>query len=413
MPPRRIACAATCAAALFGSGLGLGVAAADPRPALDDFYDRTRDRHDGFDDCVGYCDDRWLAGFLVGLAAANPSTDALAPGLAPKLATGGRLGADLAVRGDHANIARTKLWADLLRVHETGDWIADLAWQTTAFAALGRPGEAGLHLSLDTLASRRTELEPSDLAQLQRLPYRSFDVEAEVAPTGGMVDKEAFIAIPLGVATRLRWPDAGSLERRTAVSGALALRGFPRGNRHHYQLDALRVKHTSWDVAGGQASSWTLSAGYQRLSPDIDFLQIWLLAGYQWAGGRHGPVFQLGADLELPAGDGVVELGPRFEEHLELDPRTATFTRVYQGRFSVRHRVARDRGRGRAGVWWGLAYEAIVLEDAARLHALTPEAGVSFLGLELGLRYRLAWLRDDRMPGAPGDRFQISLDRLF
>jgi hypothetical protein len=29
------------------------------------------------------------------------------------------------------------------------------------------------------------------------------------------------------------------------------------------------------------------------------------------------------------------------------------------------------------------------------------------------MRYRLAWLRDDRMPGAPGDRFQISLDRLF
>ncbi len=401
---RRLARAAAFAAAWTALS---GPAAADSRPALDDFYDRTRDRDDGFDDCVGYCDDRWLAGFLIGLQTANPSTDELQP----KLATGGRLGVDLGVRGGYANIARTKLWADLLRVHETGDWIADLAWQTTAFAALGRPGEGGLHLSLDTVAARRTELEPSDLARLQRRPYRAIDVEAEVAPTGGMVDKDTFLALPLGVATRLGWPDGGRLERRTAVSGALALRGFPREIRHHYQLDLLRVKRTSWDTAGGEASSWTVSAGYQRLSPDIPELQIWLLAGYQWAGGRHGPIVQVGAELELPAGRGVIELGPRFEEHLELDPRTAMFTRVYEGRFSVRHRPPRAAGGAR--VWWGLAYEAVALEDAARLHALTPEAGLAYRGLELGLRYRLAWLRDDRMPGAPGDRFQISLDRLF
>jgi hypothetical protein len=401
MPLRRLACATVCAAALSGP------AAADSRPTLDEFYDRTRDRDDSFDDCVGYCDDRWLAGFLVGVQTANPSTDALQP----KLATGGRLGADLAVRGGRVNIARTKLWADLLRVHETGDWITDLAWQTTAFAALGRPGEPGLHLSLDAMASRRTELEPSDLARLQRLPYRAIDVEAEVAPTGGKVDKDAFLAVPIGVATRLRWPDEGPLERRVALSGALALRGFPREIRHHYQLDALRVKRTIWDVIGGDASSWAVSAGYQRLSPGIDNLQIWLLGGYEWAGGRRGPIVQVGAELQLPAGRGIVELGPRFEEHLELDPRTAAFTRVYDGRFSVRHRTA--PARSRTGAWWSLTYEAVILEDAARLHALTPEAGITYRGLELGLRYRLAWLRDDRMPGAPGDRFQISLDRLF
>lgn len=126
---------------------------------------------------------------------------------------------------------------------------------------------------------------------------------------------------------------------------------------------------------------------------------------------RRGPIVQLGADLELPAGRGAVTLGPRFEEHLELDPRTAMFSRVYEGRFEVRHRTA--RATARASAWWGLAYEAVVVEDAARLHALSPEAGVSFRGLELGLRYRLAWLFDDRMPGAPGDRFQVSLDRLF
>jgi hypothetical protein len=403
-------CAAACAAAAGLAGLsGLATpAAADSRPALDDFYDRTRDRDEGFVDCLGYCDGRRLAAFLVGVAAANPSSDALRP----KLATGGRLGIDLAVRGGYADIARTKLWADVLRVNETGDWLADLAWQTTAFAALARPGAAGLHLSFDSLLAQRTELEPSDLAQLQRRPYRVADVEAEVAPTGGKVDKDAFIAIPLGVAARLRWPEDGALERRTAISGALAFRGFPKGIRHHYQLDALRVKHTSWDVPGGTASSWTLSAGYQRLSPDIEGLQIWLLGGYEWAGDRRGPVVQVGAELRIPTAHGILELGPRFEEHLELDPETAMFTRVYEGRLYARHRHGRPGAR--LGAWWGLAYEAVILEDAGRLHALTPEAGVAYRGLELGLRYRLARTYDEpMMTGAPGDRFQLALDRRF
>lgn len=87
---------------------------------------------------------------------------------------------------------------------------------------------------------------------------------------------------------------------------------------------------------------------------------------------------QVGAELRIPTARGVLELGPRFEEHLELDP---------------------------AGV---------VLEDAGRLHALTPEAGVAYRGLELGLRYRLARTYNDRMmTGAPGDRFQLALDRRF
>ena len=125
-------------------------ATAQSRPALDDFYDRTRDRDDGFDDCIGYCTNRWLAGFLIGAQTANPSTD----GTRPQLSTGARLGIDLAVRGSYANIARTKLWGDLLRVNSSGDWITDLAWQTTMFAALRDPGQPGLHLSLDTLVAR-------------------------------------------------------------------------------------------------------------------------------------------------------------------------------------------------------------------------------------------------------------------
>ena len=374
-----------------------GLAAAQSRPALDDFYDRTRSRDDGFEGCIGYCTNQWLAGFLLGAQTANPSTD----DTRPQLATGARLGIDLAARGGYANIARTKLWADVLRIHTTGAWITDLAWQTTSFAALREPGEPGLHLSLDTLVAQRTELEPADLAQLQRTPYRIVDVEAEVAPTAYKVDKDAFWALPIGIANRLRWSEDMQLDRRTSISGALAFRGFPKGIRHHYQLDLLRLKHTSWDTGGGAASAWTISAGYQRLSPDIPNLQLWLLAGYEWAGERHGPVVQLGAEIRL----GDLELGPMLEEHLEIDPRTTLFTRVYQARFYARHRVG--------GLRLGLAYEAVLVEDSSRLHAVTPELGVSVLGLDFVVRYRLTALRDDTMPGAPRDRFQLALDRRF
>ncbi|MDB4960574.1 MAG: hypothetical protein JWP01_573 [Myxococcales bacterium] len=374
-----------------------GPALAESRPALDDFYDRTRSRDDGFDTCIGYCSEHWLAGFLIGAQTANPSTDAAQP----QVATGARLGIDLAMRGSYANIARTKLWSDVLRVNSTGDWITDLAWQTTAFAATAKPGEPGLHLSLDTLVAQRTELEPSDLAQLQRTPYRVFDAEAEVAPTANMVDKDAFWTLPIGIANRLRWSDDMQVDRRTSISGAVAFRGFPNGLRHHYQLDLLRVKYTNWDVDGGGASSWTVSAGYQRLSPGIEELQIWLLAGYEHAGERHGPIVQLGAEITL----GNFEFGPALEEHLELDPRTAELTRVYQGRFYVHHKIDRLR--------WGLAYEAVLVEDSSRLHALTPELGVHLMGLDLVVRYRLTALRDDRMPGAPRDRFHVALDRRF
>jgi hypothetical protein len=81
------------------------------------------------------------------------------------------------------------------------------------------------------------------------------------------------------------------------------------------------------------------------------------------------------------------------------------FTRVYQGGLYVHHRIGRVR--------WGLAYEAVLLEDRARLHALTPEVAIGYRGVELALRDRLAWLRDERDPNAPGDPFNLSLDWLF
>jgi hypothetical protein len=370
-----------------------GSARAEPRPTLDDFYDRTRGRDDGFDDCLGYCEGQYLAGLLVGVQTATSEDEP---------ASGGRLGVDLGVRGGDADVARTKLWADVLRVHESGDWLADLAWQSTAFKAIGDIGEPGLHLSLDTLVERRTELEASDFAELQRAPFSSIDVEGEVAATGGMIDKDGFLAIPLGIANRLRWTEGGTLERRTSVSGAIALRGFPRQLRHHLQLDFLRIKRTEWAVAAGNATAWTVSAGYQRLSPDIDWLQIWLLVGYERAGERHGPVVQLGAEITLPTEHGAIELGPRLEEHLALDPMTVRFTRIYNGQLYVRHRIGPVR--------WGVAYEAVLREDA-RLHAITPELGVIYRGLELGVRYRLA--KVTMMEAAPTDRLQLTLDRRF
>ncbi len=372
--------------------LATAPAAAEPHPSLDDFYDRTRDRAEGFDHCLGYCDERYLAGVLVGAETATSGA----------LASGGRLGVDLGVRSGYADLARTKLWLDLLRVHETGDWLADLAWHGTAFRAIGEPGQPGAHLSFDSLVARRTELEPSDFAELASTPCTTVDTEVEVAATGGKVDKDAFLTVPIGVANRLRWPDGGGLERRTAVSAALAFRGFPKGIGHHDQLDVLRVKRTDWGVAGGRASSWTVSAGYQRLSPDIDWLQIWLLGGYERghaeAGDRHGPVLQLGAQITL----GDVELGPRLEEHLELDPMTARFTRIFAATLYARHRAGPVR--------WGADYEGISRDDGS-LQALSPAFGVEVYGLAFGLRYRL--VRTANTMAVPADRLQLTVDRRF
>lgn len=386
--------------------LSPAAAGAEPRPTLDDFYDRTRSRADGFEACLGYCDGRHLAAFLVGAQVADPTTDAVQRATA----YGGRLGADLGVFFGEYDIARTKLWADFLKVASTGDSVTDLAWQSTWFAAMGEPGDdAGLHLSLDTLLASRTELEPSDLAEFQLVPYRSADSELEVTPTGPKVDKDAFIALPVGVASRLRWGEDGStLERRGSISVAAALRGFPKRVRHHYQFDVLRVKRTAWEVVGGDASAWTLSVGYQRLSPDVDWLQIWLLAGYAWSDGRNvkrGFVGQLGAETKFPTEDGEVEIGPMYEAHFALDQRTARFARVHETRLYYRQRLGAFR--------WGLAYQFVALEDIAKLHAFTPELGVRIYGMDLTGRYRISAVQDSRFPGLSEDRFNLAADVVF
>lgn len=381
------------------------VAWAEPRPTLDDFYDRTRSRAEGFEECVGWCDGERVAAFLVGAQVADPSTDAVERALA----YGGRLGVDLGTFFGRYDVARTKLWADILRVSETGDRVTDLAWQSTWFWASTEPGDPGLHLSLDTLLAQKTELEPSDFAEFQLVPYRMADVEIEAAPTGPKVDKDAFLAVPVGFAKRLRWDEDGAtLERRRSVSAALAFRGFLHQVRNHYQLDVVRLKRTDWEVRAGEASQWTLSAGYQRLSPDVEWLQIWLLAGYSWSDGenqRRGMVGQLGAEMRFPAEGSEIEVGPMYEAHFVLDQRSRRFARVHDARAYYRHRLGFLR--------WGLSLQTVALEDEATLHAVTPELGVRVLGVDLTGRYRISVVHDARYPGAADDRFNFSADWIL
>ena len=68
---------------------------------------------------------------------ANPSTDAVQRAVA----YGGRLGVDLGTFDGRFDVARTKAWADILRVEETDDSITDLVWQTTLFKVWGQPFE--------------------------------------------------------------------------------------------------------------------------------------------------------------------------------------------------------------------------------------------------------------------------------
>lgn len=396
----------------FAMTAGTAPTWAQPRPTLDDFFERTRERDQGFDACVGYCDGHFLATLLVGAETANPSTDADRP--AP--ATGARLGGELGVRKG-VDVARTRLWADVLRVNGDGQWLTDVAWQVTAFKAIGHrdPDEddEGWQLALDNVVAQHSELRPVDVARLQQVPYRSVDSEAEIAPIGPKVDKDGHLAIPVGVANRITWPiDGGPLERKTSVSAAIAIRGFPKDDVHHAQFDVLRLKRTAWDVPGGTATAWTISAGYQRLPVGIDTLPLWALIGYEWAGGRSGVTAQIGMDLPLATAHGTFEIAPRFERHLEVDPMTATAMRVTAGGIAVRHELGPVR--------WGVGYEAVAVEGGARIHAITPELGVAFYGLELGLSYRFTFARrdpatpvDPMTTAVPRDRFEVAVDHRF
>lgn len=385
-----------------------GVAHADDtKPALDDFYERTRERHDGFDNCpVGYCDGEHLATLSLGAQTANPSNDVARP----LMAIGARLGGELGLRRNFG-VARTRVWVDVLRVIEAGDWVINAAWHTTAFNAFGRQrDDTGLHVSFDNVIASKTEIDLADIARLQQVPYRSIDTEAEVAPLGPYVDKSARWAIPIGVANRLRWQDGPiGFDRRTSVAGAIAFRGFEKQTRSHQQLDALRVKITDW----GDARATTVSAGYQRLPVGIDTLPLWALVGYQWAGERHGVVAQLGMDLPLTTGAGEFRIAPSYTRSLdrERDPTAMTdaaFVRVSTAKVALEHRIRQLR--------YGASYESVSIDERREVRAITPTIGVTWRGLELGVAYRIViseQLADPMAPALPQSRLSLSLDQRF
>lgn len=431
-----------CLAALPALAAGAAVARADPDagaaasaqlgPALDDFFERTRAREDDFAACP---DCARVARLVAGAVSATPTT----PGGA-RLATGARLGVALATRGGAHDSARATLWADVLRVHHDGSWMSDLGARVTVFHAWGRPrDDGGLHLSVDAVAGRRTELRLMEVARLQRDPYRLVDAELELAPIGPRIDKDGNLALPVGVAHRARAPIGGGatrLDQRLAVSGAIAFRGFPKHRRTHAQLDFARVKQTWWQVPGGAARATTLSAGYQRLPTGIDTLPLWALVGYQWArttdvlapspgmmsrpaDGRGAFVAQLGMDLPLAVGDrSTLSLAPAFERALELDPRDAAFRHVTAARVGLGlERPLSANVHLRAA----LTYEAALVEGDQRVHTLTPALTLSLRGFDVGLQHRLVLASAGADPGAdpamatraPRSRFQLGVDRRF
>ena len=387
-----------------------GPAWAFERPALDDFYERTRDRAGAFDDCTGFCDGRRLLQLLVGGQVANPSTDRLRPTLAEGL----RLGLDAGLLGGQS-VARSAAFADLLWVPDTGDRITDLTWKTTAFYSTTRhgSGNGGVHLSADAVLAERTELQPSDVAELTRRPYRLADAEVEVAAVGPKVDKDAHLAFPVGAAWQRRWDLQGddTADRATA-SGAVAFRGFPKRRGDHYQLDAARVSRVQWITEAGEATAWRLTAGYQRLSPDLPGVELWILTGYGWHEGANAPggwLAQVGAELDVPGHNAGVAL----ERWFALDRDTRRFVRTT--RFDAFYRYGPDR-------WWaGARYGYVSLgggaarDPAASLHLLEPELGWRppwAFGLSAGLRYRAAF-RQGASVAADEDRFTANVDWLF
>jgi hypothetical protein len=384
-----------------------GPAVAGERPSLEDFYERTRDRTEGFRDCVfGYCKDGVLLQALVGAQATNASAD----DLHPTLAEGLRLGGDAGLLFGERNVVRTRAWADLLRLQDSGRSITDLASQSTFFLTTSEPGQPGVHLSADLLLAQRTELEAEDFAELQLDPYRAADVELEVAPVGEKVDKDVFPAVPVGFGERVRWDrDGRRTESRRTESAALALRGFPNDRLSHYQLDAARATRVDWDTPAGAAHAWQASLGYQRLSPGIDELQIWLLFGWGWydgANARNGFLAHAGAEVDL----GEHQFGADDDARFTLDRATLRFRRVHHVRGYYRT-TAVDRFR------FGLLGEYVAVLDAGTLYALTPEAAVRpfrDLGLEVGARYRVLAVHDQRFPDeSTDDRLELTADWLF
>ncbi len=384
------------------------------RPSLDDFYERGRtraacmERGIDRDHSDPACDERRVVAFLVGLEAADPVVAGRRV-----LALGARVGVDAGLAWGAYDLIRSRAWIGLLRAPSEGarasKILADVTLDTALFQTFHADLDddaAGLHLALNPRLVQRAELEPGDLAELRVSPYRLWDLEAEAAPIGPRIDKDGRLALPLGVDYRAQWNDAGErVEQRTTLSGAVSLRGFPRGARHHLQLDFARLTRVDWSTPAGRAHGWSTSAGYQRLSPDLAGIELWILAGYGWYTGANtarGPIVQVGLEA---TDDGRWVFGASYDARFGLDYRTNEILRVHHARVSASLRPDRFVVGGSAELI-GVGGDAMA--------ALTPEVGVRFGDLALAARYRMVLTRRVPLVEAPlDDRFSVSVDWNF
>jgi hypothetical protein len=412
-PARGLAALTALAATL---SIGSSARADLSRPSLDDFYERGRTRaacmERGITEATrdAACDERRVTAFLVGLEAADPVVDGRRV-----VAAGARVGVDAGLAWGAYDLIRSRAWIGLLRAPGqtagSSKILADVTLDTALFQTFGAgldEGAPGLHLALNPRLVQRAELEPADLAELRVSPYRLWDIEAEAAPIGPKIDKDGRLALPLGVDYRAQWNDAGErVEQRTTLSGALSLRGFPRGARHHLQFDFARLTRVDWTTPTGRAHGWSTSLGYQRLSPDLAGIELWILAGYGWYTGANtakGPIAQVGIEA---TDDRSWVLGASYDARFGLDYRTNEILRVHAARAFGRLLAGRFHAGGSAELV-GVGGDAVV--------AVTPELGARLGSFALAVRYRVVLTHAPRGPllEAPlDDRFSLSADWNF
>jgi hypothetical protein len=381
------------------------VAHAQLRSSLDDFYERGRTRADPLEACArAECASDHVVAFDVGASLADP---VFSDG-SRRLAVGGHASIDAARAFGPQDVIRSIAIVDVYRALQGGQLIADVDLDSSFFWASGEPGQPGVHVAINPRIVERGELQPHDLAELRLSPYRLYDVEAEVAPTGPKIDKDAFFALPIGVSARRRWTDEGvRVEDRRSITGALAARGFPKGILHHDQLDFARLTRTWWSTPTGDASAWTTSAGYQRLSPDLAGIELWILAGYGWfhAGNdARGVLGQIGFDAVTDE-TRALGFGLAYDANFQLDVRTNTFVRVHDLRASYHQRF----GPTETTIGW----EGVAVYSTFA-HALTLGESYTRGPIRVAGRYRLALSDEAATFGlAFVNRFEVTIDAAF
>jgi hypothetical protein len=381
------------------------------RPALDDFYERGRTRaacmERGIGGQEGACDPGRTVAFLVGAEVADPIVAGRRV-----VAAGAHVGVDAGLAWGRYDLIRSRAWLGLLRASDGGNGnkvLADATLDTALFQTINPElhDDFGLHLALSPRLVQRAELEPKDLAELRLAPYRMWDLEAEVAPIGPQIDKDGRLAIPLGADYRAQWDQDGALlERRTTLSGAVSLRGFPRGVRHHLQFDFARLTRVDWSTAAGHAHGWSTSLGWQRLSPDLKGIDLWILGGWGWYAGandKHGPLAQIGVEA---TDDARWLFGASYDARFALDYRTNRFYRVHDAKAYGRVLSSARLQAGASVELVGVAGEVVV--------AVTPELLARVGMLALAARYRVVMAHAVPLLEAPlDDRLSVGVDLVF